>query len=97
MKLGRPLGKEKPPEPIQRPSKYLLPPLDNLRNFLLNTTTEVLSFFQELREALWIHRRQTYTLARCENWLNKKLINRIVSLVRLARPQKDNVECRSLL
>jgi hypothetical protein len=28
-----------------------LPTLDNLRNFLLTTTTEVLSFFQQLREA----------------------------------------------
>jgi len=27
-----------------------LPTLDNLRNFLLTTTTEELSFFQELRE-----------------------------------------------
>ena len=27
-----------------------LPSLDNLRNFLLTTTTEVLSFFQQLRE-----------------------------------------------
>jgi hypothetical protein len=26
------------------------PTLDNLRNFLLTTTTEVLSFFQQLRE-----------------------------------------------
>jgi hypothetical protein len=29
----------------------LLPTLDNLRNFLLTTTTEVLNFFQQLREA----------------------------------------------
>jgi len=29
----------------------LLPTLDNLRNFLLTTTTEVLSFFQQIREA----------------------------------------------
>jgi len=29
-----------------------LPTLDNLRNFLLTTTTEVLSFFQQLREIL---------------------------------------------
>jgi hypothetical protein len=28
-----------------------LPTLDNLRNFLLTTTTEVLSFFQQVREA----------------------------------------------
>jgi hypothetical protein len=28
----------------------MLPTLDNLRNFLLTTTTEVVSFFQELRE-----------------------------------------------
>jgi hypothetical protein len=28
-----------------------LPTLDNLRNFLLTTTTEVLSFFHQLREA----------------------------------------------
>ena len=27
------------------------PTLDNLRNFLLSTTTEVLSFFQQMREA----------------------------------------------
>jgi hypothetical protein len=32
-------------------SSNLLPTLDNLRNFLLTTTTEVLSFFQQLREA----------------------------------------------
>ena len=28
-----------------------LPTLDNLRNFLLTTTTEVISFFHQLREA----------------------------------------------
>ena len=28
----------------------LLPTLDNLRNFLLTATTEVLNFFQQLRE-----------------------------------------------
>jgi hypothetical protein len=31
--------------------KKWLPTLDNLRNFLLTTTTEVLSFFHQLREA----------------------------------------------
>jgi hypothetical protein len=29
----------------------LLPTVDNLRNFLLTPMTEVLSFFQQLREA----------------------------------------------
>ena len=33
------------------PSKSMAPTLDNLHNFLLTTTTEVLSFFQQLREA----------------------------------------------
>ena len=28
----------------------MLPTVDNLRNFFLTTTTEVLSFFQQLRE-----------------------------------------------
>jgi len=47
------LGKEKRP-PELFPAAFLeswLPTLDNLRNFLLTPTTEVLSFFQQLREA----------------------------------------------
>ncbi len=34
---------------IQR--ELWLPTVDNLRNFFLTTTTEALSFFQQLREA----------------------------------------------
>jgi hypothetical protein len=38
---------------LRRPhsDQYFLPTVDNLRNFFLTTTTEVLSFFQQLREA----------------------------------------------
>jgi hypothetical protein len=32
--------------------EQVLPTVDNLRNFFLTTTTEVLGFFQQLREAL---------------------------------------------
>src|ERR1044072_7313103 len=40
--------KKRPPVPI--PATFV-PTLDNLRNFLLTTTTDVLIFFQKLREA----------------------------------------------
>jgi hypothetical protein len=36
---------------VERDRRSGVPTLDNLRNFLLTTTTEVLSFFQQLREA----------------------------------------------
>jgi hypothetical protein len=36
---------------FQRPSSYLAPTLDNLRNFFWRPPTEMFSFFQELREA----------------------------------------------
>src|ERR1044071_8884033 len=37
--------------PLLHSYKNFFPTLDNLRNFLLSTTTEVLSFFQHLRES----------------------------------------------
>jgi hypothetical protein len=37
---------------IPAASSYLLPTLDDLRNFLLAPTTEMRGFFRQLREAL---------------------------------------------